>query len=574
MAANGRQNTGVFTGIVSVAGLAVYVLVVALVEEMGLPQPVTFWVLTAGALFAAAAFGLSAPTMRIPEYFAGGRETGAFHAGLLSVAGVAFMAFFGVTGLDFAAGRDGTVLILGPMAGLVIAGLAAAPQIRRSEAVTVPDYLAARLGGPIVRPVALVVLAAIACPLLAASVIAFGRLASHFGFIGYGQAVWLAFLAILASTLLGGMGSLRRAQLLQFLVLFVAYLLPALLLALREYGVPAPSFLVGQTLHALGRESASPAVLEPETARASGDSLRYLAMVVWIALGTAALPHVLASAVVLREARLLARPAAAWAAVVAVLLFLVAPGYALFVGATDLGFLALPAITGMPFFMSAFLVAGGLAALTAVGAGIALAFANSLTHDLYHHMLDPRAPQGRRLVVARAFLVLISAGAAWFAIASSAEPMFLASVAFSFAIAGFFPVLIASAQWSRLTAIGGAAGMAVGLLAAIAYLIAFRRYGTDLTGQFALASWADPAMIAGFFGLIPGAVVLVGVSVFTERTRRTAPEPIVMVGDRNPPPLVEPPAGPVPVAESPRPEVAPPLFRIRQTSIRSRLLRR
>jgi Na+(H+)/acetate symporter ActP len=252
----------------------------------------------------------------------------------------------------------------------------------------------------------------------------------------------------------------------------------------------------------------------------------------------------------------------------------VAPGYALFAGSTDLGFLALPAITGMPFFMSAFLVAGGLAALTAVASGIALAFANSLTHDLYHSMLDRRAPQGRRLVVARAFLILISAGAAWFAIASGTEPMFLASIAFSFAVAGFFPVMIASAQWSRITAVGGAAGMAVGLLAAIAYLVVLRIYDFDLTGSFALARWADPAMIAGFFGLIPGAIVLAGVSLFTERTRRAAPAPIVMVGDRNPPPVEDELLQPAHAAAPIRAEATPTLFRLRQSLIRNRLLRR
>ncbi len=573
MAANGRQNTGVFAGIVSVAGLAVFVLVVALVEEMGLPAGITFYVLAGGALLAAAAFGLSTPTMRIPDYFAGAREAGPFHAGLIAVAGIAFMAFFGVTGLDFTANGDGTVLILGPMAGLVIAGMAAAPHIRRSEALTVPDYLAARLGGPFVRPLALVILVAIACPLLAASVMAFGRLASHFGFIGYGQAVWVAFLAILAATLLGGVRSLFRSQLMQFLVLFVAYLLPALLLALREYGVPAPSFLVGATLHALGQESAAPAAVEAEAVRSGADNLRYLATVLWIALGTAALPHVLATAVVLRDARL-ARPAAAWATVFAILLFTVAPGYALFARATDIGFLALPRITGMPFFMSAFLVAGGLAALTAVASGIALAFANSLAHDLYHRIVDRRAPQGRRLVVARALVVIIAGCAAWFAIASDATPMFLAAIAFSFAAAGFFPVVIAAAQWPRLTAIGATAGMAVGFLAALAYLVAFRRYGTDLTYTLALARWGDPAMIAGFFGLVPGAIVLVGLSLLTERPRRAVAEPIIVVGDRNPPPIEEELAEPVHAAAPLRPEVTPTLLRIRQSFIRSRLIRR
>jgi cation/acetate symporter len=459
------------------------------------------------------------------------------------------------------------------MAGLVIAGIAAAPHIRRSEAVSVPDYLATRLGGPLVRPVALVVLVAIACPLLVAALIAFGRLASHFGFIGYAQAVWVAFLAILAATLLGGSRSLLRAQLLQFLVLFVAYLLPASLLALREYGVPAPSFLVGQTLHALGQESAAPGGVEPEAVRSAGDSLRYIATVVWIALGTAALPHVLNAAIVLRDARL-ARPASAWATVFSILLFMVAPGYAVFARATDIGFLALPAITGMPFFMSALLVAGGLAALTAAAAGITLAFANALAHDLYHRIVDRRAPQGRRLVVARALLVIIAACAAWYAIASGADPMFLAAIAFSFAAAGFFPVVIAAAQWPRLTAVGATAGMAIGLLAALAYLIALNFYGTDLTGAFALARWAGPAMIAGFFGLVPGTVALIGVSLLTERPRHAAAEPIVVVGDRNPPPIEHELAEPIHAAAPLRPEVTPTLLRIRQAFLRNRLLRR
>jgi cation/acetate symporter len=567
MAVNGGRSAGVFAGIVATAGLAVCLLVVALAEEMGLPEGVTFVVLAGGTLAAAAGFGLSVPTMRIPDFFAGGRGNGPFHVGLVWVSGVAFMAFFGVTGLDFTADGDGTALILGPMAGLVIAGLTAAPGIRRGEALTLPDHLATRLGGPLVRPVALAVLVAVGCPLLASVMMAFGRLASHFGFVGHAQAIWVAFVAVLAATLLGGARSLVRTQLAQFLVLFVAYLLPALLLALREYGIPAPSFLVGQTLHALGREAAAmPVGVESGTARSAADSLRYLAIVVWIALATAALPHLLASAMVLREARL-ARPAAAWAAVFSILLFMVAPGYAVFARATDIGVLALPRITGMPFFMSAFLVAGGLAALTAVAAGTALALANTLAHDFYHRLLDRRAPQGRRLLVARALVVLIAGGAAWFATASPAAPMSLAAAAFSLAVAGLFPVMLASSLWPRLTATGAAAGMTVGLLAAAAYLIAFRRYGADLTGALALARWADPAMIAGYFGLVPGAVVLVGVSLLTERKRDSESGPVVMVGDRSVPSVEERPVRPAVSAR-------PALLRIRQTFIRSRLLRR
>jgi hypothetical protein len=119
--------------------------------------------------------------------------------------------------------------------------------------------------------------------------------------------------------------------------------------------------------------------------------------------------------------------------------------------------------------------------------------------------------------------------------------------------------------------------MAVGFLAALAYLIALRRYGIDLTGTLALARWADPAMIAGFFGLVPGAIVLVGVSLLTERTRRVAAEPIIVIGDRNPPPFVaaqDVQTEAVHAAAPLRPEVTPTLLRIRQTFIRSRLIRR
>ena len=567
MTSSGRQSTGAFAGILSATGLAVCVIVVALVEEMGLPETITYYAVVGGALAAAAAFGLSAPTMRLADYFAAGRSAGAFHNGLAMVAGLAFLAFFGVTSLDFTADGDGAVLILGPTIGILIAGLLIAPAVRRTGALTVPEYLAGRLGGSFVRPVALLVLVAAGGPLLAALMMAFGRLASYFVAISYGAAVFVAVVAILAATILGGARGLLRSLSVQFLILFVAYLLPPVLLAVREYGLPAPAFLVGQTLHALGQESGAPVDAAPEVVRSAADSLRYIALVVWLALGAAALPHLLTPAIALREAHL-TRKSVAWATVFCIVLFTVAPGYAVFARLTDIGIFALPKITGMPFFLIALLVAGGLAALTAAAAGLALALANAIGHDLYYSFVDRRAPQGRRLVIARLLLIAVAALAAWFAVSSDTPPMPLAALSFSFAAAGLLPALIATAWWPRATALAVAAGMAVGALGASAYVLAARLYGVDLSGAIGLARLGNPEMAAAFFGLPLGVIVLAALGQFMPR------RPIAVTTE--PAAAGEEPAAP-PAEEAAEPAVMQARLAPRRPNlalIRNRLLRR
>ncbi len=581
MTTNSRQTIGFFAGLLAVIGLAVYVLVVALVEEMGLPDPLTFYVIVGGALAVAAAFGLSAPTMRLPEFYVAGRAVGPFQGGMAVAAGVAFLAFFGVSGLDFTADGDGTVLILGPTAAIVLAGLLLAPELRRSGALTLPEYFDRKLGAPALRPIALIVLAAVVMPLLAAAIMAFAHLASYFIEIGYDTAVFVVVVAILATTILGGTQSLVRASFIQFLILFVAYLLPAILLAARETGLPAPAFLVGQTLHALGAEIATPGGSAPDVVRTAAQNLHYLGQAVWLALGLAALPQVLLPFATLADVRV-TRRATAWAAVACILLFAVAPGYALFARSVDIGVFALPEITGMPFFMVALLVAGGLSAMTVAAAGLVLALANALGLDLYLRTIEPRAPQGRQLLVVRLLLIVLALIAAWAAIAWRAHAMPFASASLSLAAAGFLPALLASAWWRRTTAAGVAVGMAAGFLAAAAFIVAARFYDTDLTGALRFASWPNLEMAAAFLGAPVGAILLVVVSLVTRPapTRATlAPEEVDVTYEREGITL----APPEPDTIAPEPATAdaarapsetPALARLRQTFIRSRLIRR
>jgi len=259
----------------------------------------------------------------------------------------------------------------------------------------------------------------------------------------------------------------------------------------------------------------------------------------------------------------------------------VAPGYALFARSVDIGIFALPEITGMPFFMISLLVAGALSAMTVLAANLVLALANALGLDLYLRTIEPRAPQGRQLLIVRLLLIVLTLLAAWAAIAWRDQAMPLASASISIAASGFLPGLLAMGSWRRATAPGVGAGMAIGFLAAVGFIIAARFYGTDLTAGLRFASWINLEMAAGFIGVPLGALALVGVSLATRPrpTRATlAPEEIDASLTRRTVAFDEEDAVSADVEMVPRTPPAraesPALVRLRQTFIRSRLIRR
>ncbi|HEX6298290.1 MAG TPA: sodium:solute symporter family protein [Burkholderiales bacterium] len=129
----------------------------------------------------------------------------------------------------------------------------------------------------------------------------------------------------------------------------------------------------------------------------------------------------------------------------------------------DIVVLATPEIAGLPYVISGLVAAGGMAAAMSTADGLLLAIANALSHDLYYKMIDPKADTRRRLIVARALLVVI--GAAGAAVASLRLTGILGAVAwaFDFAMSGLFFPLVLGIWWKRANREGAIAGMAVGL---------------------------------------------------------------------------------------------------------------
>jgi cation/acetate symporter len=185
----------------------------------------------------------------------------------------------------------------------------------------------------------------------------------------------------------------------------------------------------------------------------------------------------------------------------------------------DIIVLAMPEIAGLPYVISGLVAAGGLAAALSTADGLLLTIANALSHDVYYKMIDPNASTKRRLTVAKFLLLVVAAIAASVAAQKPADILFLVSAAFSLAAAGFFPALVLGIFWKRATAPAAVLGMLAGVGLTFYYMAttqAWLRGVFGVTSSVADNTWFGINPIsAGIFGLPLGFAVIVIVSLLT-----------------------------------------------------------
>ena len=137
----------------------------------------------------------------------------------------------------------------------------------------------------------------------------------------------------------------------------------------------------------------------------------------------------------------------------------------------DVVVLSTPEVAGLPYVITGLVAAGGMAAAMSTADGLVLAIANALSHDIYFKMIDPKADVRKRLIVARALLVVIGAFGAYIASMRITSILGAVAWAFDFAMSGLFFPLILGVWWKRATRQGAIAGMITGLASGTAYLI-------------------------------------------------------------------------------------------------------
>ncbi|MBF0167256.1 MAG: cation acetate symporter [Alphaproteobacteria bacterium] len=186
----------------------------------------------------------------------------------------------------------------------------------------------------------------------------------------------------------------------------------------------------------------------------------------------------------------------------------------------DIVVLATPEIAGLPYVVSGLVAAGGLAAALSTADGLLLTIANALSHDLYYKMIDPNAPVARRVMLSKTLLLVVAVLAALVAAQKPADILFLVSAAFSLAAAGFFPALVCGIFWKRATGIAATLGMAAGVGITFYYMMTTQPwlrevfFGTPRSVPAELW-WDINPISAGLFGIPLGFIVIFVVSLVT-----------------------------------------------------------
>ena len=178
----------------------------------------------------------------------------------------------------------------------------------------------------------------------------------------------------------------------------------------------------------------------------------------------------------------------------------------------DMIVLATPEIAGLPYVMSALIAAGALAAALSTADGLLLTIASALSHDTYFKMINPRASAQRRVTASKLLLLVVALLAAYVASFRSGDILSMVSAAFSLAASTLFPALVLGVFWKRANQQGAIAGMLVGFLVCVIYLV----QTSPAFGGSAANQWFHIASVsAGVFGVPAGFTAMVIVTLLT-----------------------------------------------------------
>jgi cation/acetate symporter len=375
-------------------------------------------------------------------------------------------SFLGIAGLVALSGFDGLIYSIGFLVGWPIVMFLIAEPLRNLGKYTFSDVVAFRLRQTPVRIAAAIGSLAVVAFYLIAQMVGAGNLIRLLFGLQYEFAVVIVGVVMLAYVLFGGMIATTWVQIVKaVLLLFGAFALA--LLALARFGFnPLALFSAAAAQY-------GDAVLGP--GRLVSDPLDALSLGVALMLGTAGLPHILMRFYTVPDART-ARSSVSYATAFIgffyLLTFILGFGAMVIVGQPAIraidagGNMAAPllaeAVGGQGFL--GFISAVAFATILAVVAGLTLAGAAALSHDLWVNVVRGGAASEReQFRVARVATVLLGIVAIVLGIAFKGQNVaYMVGLAFAIAASANFPALVLSVFWRRFTTHAAQASMLIG----------------------------------------------------------------------------------------------------------------
>jgi cation/acetate symporter len=187
----------------------------------------------------------------------------------------------------------------------------------------------------------------------------------------------------------------------------------------------------------------------------------------------------------------------------------------------DILVLANPEIAQLPNWVVALVAAGGLAAALSTAAGLLLAIASAISHDLIKSFINPRISDKGELLAARISMTFAIVVATYLGLNPPGFAAQTVALAFGIAAASIFPALMMGIFSKRINNWGASAGMLSGLIFTVVYIFMYKGWMfLPGTNQFPDTAeyWAfgiSPLSI-GAVGAIVNFAVAFGVSAATK----------------------------------------------------------
>ena len=265
------------------------------------------------------------------EFYAANRGVGPVMNGMATAADwMSAASFISMAGLIAFTGYDNSTYLMGWTGGYVLLALLLAPYLRKFGKFTVPEFIGDRFYSPTARIIGVICLLIVSITYVIGQMTGVGVTFSRYLEVSNATGLWIGAALVFCYAVLGGMKGITYTQVAQYVVLIIAYTIPAVFISLQ---------LTGNFLPPLGlfgtHEGSGVAFLAQLDGLVTDLGFRAytehhnstLDMVLFtmaLMIGTAGLPHVIIRFFTVPKVSD-ARKSAGWALVFIALLYTVAP---------------------------------------------------------------------------------------------------------------------------------------------------------------------------------------------------------------------------------------------------------
>lgn len=479
-------------------------------------QAIVMFLLFVGATLYITYWASKRTRSRSDYYTAGGNITG-FQNGL-AIAGdyMSAASFLGISALVYTSGYDGLIYSLGFLVGWPIILFLIAERLRNLGRYTFADVASYRLQQKPIRTLSACGSLVVVALYLIAQMVGAGKLIELLFGLNYHVAVVLVGILMVMYVLFGGMLATTWVQIIKaVLLLFGATFMAVMVMKSVNFNFDG-LFKAAIEVHPKGIAIMRPGGLV-------SDPISALSLGLGLMFGTAGLPHILMRFFTVndaREARKSVFFATGFMGYFYFLTFIIGFGAIVLVsanpafkdaagaliGGNNMAAVHLADAVGGNFFLG-FISAVAFATILAVVAGLTLAGASAVSHDLYANVIKKgQATEREELKVSKITVLVLGLVAIGLGILFEKQNIaFMVGLAFSIAASCNFPIIIISMYWSKLTTRGAMIGGWGGLLTAVILMVLGPTIWVKILGHAApIYPYEYPAlfsMLVAFVGI-------------------------------------------------------------------------